>query len=52
MAKTTNDDQTISDAEKRDLIKLIQQGGEFIEFEERRTGAYIFENQWQSMFGA
>ncbi len=26
MAKTTTDDQTISDAEKRDLIKLIQQG--------------------------
>jgi site-specific DNA-methyltransferase (adenine-specific)/adenine-specific DNA-methyltransferase len=29
-------------------IPSVQAVGEFIDFEERWTGAYIFENQWQS----
>jgi site-specific DNA-methyltransferase (adenine-specific)/adenine-specific DNA-methyltransferase len=27
---------------------LVESGAEFIDFEERWTGAYIFENEWQS----
>jgi site-specific DNA-methyltransferase (adenine-specific)/adenine-specific DNA-methyltransferase len=27
---------------------VVQAGEEFVEFEERWTGAYIFENEWQS----
>ncbi len=30
------------------LSGVMQSGDEFIDFEERWTGAYIFENQWQS----
>jgi adenine-specific DNA-methyltransferase len=30
------------------LPGVMQSGDEFIDFEERWTGAYIFENQWQS----
>ncbi|OQB89652.1 MAG: Modification methylase DpnIIB [Verrucomicrobia bacterium ADurb.Bin118] len=30
------------------LPGVVQAGEEFVEFEERWTGAYIFENEWQS----
>ena len=30
------------------VVPLVQAGDEFLEFEERWTGAYIFENEWQS----
>jgi DNA modification methylase len=30
------------------VVPLLQAGDEFIDFEERWTGAYIFENEWQS----
>jgi hypothetical protein len=31
-----------------ELPEVIKDEGEFLDFEERWTGAYIFENQWQS----
>ena len=31
-----------------ELPSVIKDDGEFIDFEERWTGAYIFENEWQS----
>ena len=31
-----------------ELPGVIKDDGEFIDFEERWTGAYIFENEWQS----
>ena len=31
-----------------ELPVVVQSDGEFIDFEERWTGAYIFENEWQS----
>ena len=32
-----------------ELVGTVQSGtGEFVDFEERWTGAYIFENEWQS----
>jgi len=31
-----------------DLTRVIKDDEEFIDFEERWTGAYIFENEWQS----
>jgi hypothetical protein len=30
------------------VVPLVQAGDEFLDFEERWTGAYIFENEWQS----
>ena len=71
MARPTKPAYDLTDAEKRDLIQLIQQSkplpekyrfilfkdkrevelvsvGVREEFEERWTGSYIFENEWQS----
>lgn len=31
-----------------ELLEMTQDNGEFLDFEERWTGCYIFENQWQS----
>jgi site-specific DNA-methyltransferase (adenine-specific)/adenine-specific DNA-methyltransferase len=31
-----------------ELPVIVKSEGEFIDFEERWTGAYIFENEWQS----
>jgi site-specific DNA-methyltransferase (adenine-specific)/adenine-specific DNA-methyltransferase len=31
-----------------ELPGVVKADGEFIDFEERWTGAYIFENEWQS----
>lgn len=64
MPSSSNDAFELSDAEKRDRKEIIKvaktmgvegnlpgavvAGEEFLEFEERWTGAYIFENEWQS----
>jgi adenine-specific DNA-methyltransferase len=31
-----------------ELPSIVMADGEFLDFEERWSGAYIFENQWQS----
>jgi len=31
-----------------ELPGMVRAGEEFLDFEERWTGAYIFENEWQS----
>ena len=54
MSRPSKETYDLSDAEKRDLIALIQQGKalpekyRFVLFEERWTGGFIFENEWQS----
>jgi site-specific DNA-methyltransferase (adenine-specific)/adenine-specific DNA-methyltransferase len=47
LGKSTRPAYGLSNAEKRDLIALIQ-AGKPLEFEERWTGGYVFENEWQS----
>ena len=54
MSRLSKETYDLSDAEKRDLIALIQQGKalpekyRFVLFEERWTGGFISENEWQS----
>lgn len=47
LGKSTRPAYDLSNAKKRDLIALIQ-AGKPLEFEERWTGGYVFENEWQS----
>ena len=62
MTRPLEEAYVLSNAEKRDLMAPVQQGiglegglpgielaeGTLAEFEERWTGGFIFENEWQS----
>lgn len=54
MARPAKPACDLTDAERRDLTQLIAEGRplpekyRFILFEDRWTGGFIFENEWQS----